>query len=608
MLPRRLEALFTPADADDSPALAAGSVEVGARTLRLESGWCSSFAITGYPAEVGPGWLEPLLTYPGRLDVSLHVEPVAAAVAADQLRKRLARLESGRRADAEHGRLADFDAETATADAYDMATALARGESKLFRFGLYLTVHAPDAEALEAEVAQVRALAASMLLDTQPATFRTLQGWVTASLPLAVDRLAMRRTMDTPAIATAFPFTSPDLPVPAGPHAVVYGANTASSSLVIWDRFTGGLDNHNAVILARSGAGKSYLAKLETLRSLYTGVQVLVIDPENEYQRLADAVGGTCIDLGAPGVHLNPFDLDPSEPDALTRRALFIHTLVAVLLDGDSGGHLDSADRTVLDRAVIAAYQAKGITSDPRTWRRPAPLLADLIDALAADDHDAGPRLAERLAPFVTGSFQALFAGPTTTRPDGHLIVYSLRHLADELKPTGTLLALDAIWRTITNPTTNPDSSRGADPGTNPGTVKPRLVTVDEGWQLLQSEAGAKFLYKLAKSARKHGAGLTVITQDAADVLGSDLGRAVVANAATQILLRQAPQAIDQITTAFGLSAGERAYVLAAGRGQALLTSGTHRAGFCAEASPAEHALITTDPDFLTGADGGEDL
>jgi type IV secretory pathway VirB4 component len=352
------------------------------------------------------------------------------------------------------------------------------------------------------------------------------------------------------------------------------GTNPATRGLVCWDRFT--QPNYNQVILARSGAGKSYLAKLEALRWLYQGVQVLVVDPEREYQRLAEAVGGTTLRLGAPGVHLNPLELG-TEPDALTRRALFCHTLVPVLL----GEALDAAAAAVLDRAAVAAYASQGITSDPRTHHRPPPLLADLTHTLDQDPGPAGRLLAARLASYVTGSFRGLFAQPTSTRPDSHLLVLSLRDLPEELKPVGTLLALDTIWRTVTNPVA----------------PRRRLVVVDEAWTLAQQPAGARFLYRLAKSARKHGCGVSVVTQDAADLLATDLGQAVVANAATQVLLGQAPQALDQLTSAFGLTAGERQRLLAARVGEGLLAGpGGQRAWFAALASPAEHALITTDP------------
>jgi type IV secretory pathway VirB4 component len=559
------------------------AIEIGTRTLTVADGVCASFAITGYPAEVTPGWLEPLLTYPGRIEVAAHIEPTPPTVAADRLRRQLARLESSARSDAEHGRLEDFQATAAADDARSLAAALARGQTKLFRVGLYFTVHARDEEALESECAQVRALASSLLLDTAPATFRPLQG-LTTTLPLGVDSLKMRRTFDTAALAASFPFSSPDLDVPITGTTVLYGVNAASSSLVLWDRWA--LDNHNSVILARSGAGKSYLTKLEVLRSLYAGIEVAVIDPEDEYARLAGAVGGSYISLGTPGVRLNPFDLPAvsSGTDALTRRALFLHTLISVLL----GEPLDPAAKAALDRAIVATYATKGITADPRTWSRPAPLLADLATALRSDAEDPKAReVAARLAPFVSGTHRDLFDGPTTTRPTGHLLVFSLRDLPDELRTAGTLLALDAIWRRVSSP----------------GDRRRRLVVVDEAWLLMRQPDGAKFLFRLAKSARKYWCGLTVVTQDAADLLDTALGQAVVANATTQILLRQAPQAIDAVAAAFNLSAGERQFLLSAPRGQGLLAAGSERVSFQAIASPAEHGVITSDPAELAELD-----
>lgn len=566
------------------------TLRVNAKTLELPGGVCASFAVAGYPREVGAGWLEPLLTYPGRLDVSLHIEPVPPLIAAQRLRRQLARLESASRTDAQRGRLADFAAEAAADDAAELAASLARGYGRLFRAGLYLTIHAHEHEVLEAEVQRVRALAASLLLDAQPTTFRALQGW-TSTLPLGHDTVKVRRAFDTAALAAAFPFTSPDLEPHLADTPVLYGLNAYSSGVVVWDRFA--QDNYNSVTIARSGAGKSYFTKLETLRLLYQGVQVMVVDPEDEYRRLSGAVGGTHIALGAPGVCFNPFDLPQGQgEDTLVRRALFVQTLVTAML----GELPPPVMRAVLDRAVLAAYAARGITSDPRTWKRAAPLLADLtaqLDTMAqseAPDAAHAADLSARLAPYVTGSYRGLFAGPTTTRPDGHLIVFSLRDLPEETRTVGMLLALDAIWRQV------------ADPGDR----RRRLVVVDEAWMLMHQDEGARFLYRLAKSARKHWAGLAVVTQDAADLLSSDLGRAVIANSATQILLRQAPQVADQVAAAFDLTDGEKAFLLAADRGQGLLcgaATGSDRAAFSALASPQEHRLTTTDPAELAELD-----
>jgi TraG P-loop domain/Helicase HerA, central domain len=613
--------------------VAPASLQVGPTWLRVGGDHVATLAVTGYPGEVGPGWLEPLLTWPGRLDVAVHVEPVPAVVAADRLRRQRARLESVQRWTQARGRLSDPGVDASAEAAADLAEQLARGQGHLFRVGIYLTVHAATPRRLQAAVAEVKALAASLLLDTQPATWRAVQGWTT-TLPLGIDSLRLRRTLDTAALAAAFPFTSPDLPPPhpatsdpgaggtrragvggaagSGFGGVVYGVNDASAGIVAWDRWS--QDNQNAVILARSGAGKSFLAKLDVLRSLYTGVQVLVIDPEDEYTRLAAAVGGTVVRLGRPGVHLNPLDPppppppppDPAAPDSagpgdptdtasaggvgerygLNGRVLFASTVADLAVGG-----LSADEVPALDAAVLAAYHGAGINADPRTWARPAPLLADVVTHLRHDrgDPHAGG-LAARLHRYTAGSAAGLFTGATTVRPEGHLVVFSLRDVPDELKPLATLLALDAIWRQVSDPSRR----------------RRRMVVIDEAWQLMRQPVAAGYLYAMAKAARKHWAGLTVITQDAADLLGTDLGQAVVANAATQLLLRQAPQALDPVTEAFGLSEGERAYLATAPQGHALLLAGgTHRVAFHAVASPTEAVLASTSPADLT--DGGGD-
>jgi type IV secretory pathway VirB4 component len=559
------------------------AVEVHARYVAVGSHLAATLVVTGYPADVSPGWLDPLLAYPGRLDIALHVEPVPNAVAADRLRKQRARLESSRRHSFARGRLEDPEGEAAAEDAAELAYRIARGEGRLFRVGLYLTVHAATEAALAEEVAAVRALASSLLVTVQPTTYRALAGWL-ATLPLGLDSLKIRRTMDTAALAACFPFTSPDLPTPVeeggAPAGVLLGLNAVSGAPVFFDRYA--QDNYNSITLARSGAGKSYLTKLELLRLLFTGVQAAVIDPEDEYVPLAEAVGGQVVRLGEPGVRINPFDLPVTEPsrggngDALTRRVLFLHTFLAVLLKTE----LDAEQRAVLDAALLTTYNRAGITADPATWTNQPPVLADLHQVLTDDGGEMASGLAARLAPYVTGSHAGVFNGPTTAHTDGHLVVFALRRLAEEMRAPAILLALEAIWRRVTT-----------------GPARRRLVVVDEAWTLMRHSDGAKFLFRMAKSARRHWCGLAVVTQDADDVLATQLGRAVVANAATAMLLRQAPGAIDQMTDPFHLSRGEREALLTARRGEALLLAGPrHKALLTAVASAKEHALITTDP------------
>jgi type IV secretory pathway VirB4 component len=595
LMPGRRRTTSAPADdllaAGVAAAVGPDSVEVTPRWLRLGQGYTATFAITGYPAVVGAPWLETILSWPGRLDVAIHIDPIRTDTAAKQLSRQRAKLESSRRIDADKGKLGDPGTDAAAEDAAELADRIARGASKLHNTGVYITVHAATTDALAEACAQVRAAAGSVLLDLQPVTHRHLQGWVT-TLPLGTDAIRMRRTLDTQALAAAFPLASPDLPapLPGDPppaNAVLYGVNLVSAGVVMWDRWA--QDNHNSVVLARSGSGKSYLVKLEVLRNLYQGVQIAVVDPEDEYVRLAERVGGTVVQLGAPGVRLNPLDIPAGDrrPDALTRRALFMHTVVAVLVGGsgrDAGmSHLETA---ALDKAIIDTYHQAGITADPNTWDQPAPLLRDLTATLETDDNPAAKTLAARLVPWTRGSFRDVFDGPTTSRPDGHLVVWSLRHLADEVKTVGTLLALDHIWRTIDTPNTG----RGG----RPRAPRRRLVVVDEAWMMLRDRAAAAWLFKMAKAARKRNAGLAVITQDAADVLGSDLGQAVIANSATQILMRQAPQAIDAIAAAFDLTDAERHLLLSARRGEALLVAGSNRVRFEVVASAEEHSLALT--------------
>lgn len=583
MFTRKRSTTTAKAPADPVPAPAA--LEITPTHVRVGDDYAATYAVCGYPAEVGPAWLVPLLSYPGRVTVAVHTEPVPAQIAAPMLTKQRARLESTRRIDAERGKLSDPMVDAAATDAADLAERVARGASKLHHGAVYVTVHGRTLDELHETAAGVRSAAASMLLDLQPATFRHHLGYTT-TLPLGVDQLGMRRIFDTESLAAAFPLASGDLAAPApGQHtsaqAVMYGVNTTSHGVLMWNRWK--QDNHNSVVLARSGAGKSYFVKLEVLRSMYQGVEVAVIDPEDEYTPLAEHVGGTVIQLGAPDVRLNPLDLPvDTELTTLRDQQLAVHTIIKVML-GSAGQEfaIPAAEKGALDRAIPATYEAAGITNDPATWGRPAPLMRDLAATLSADADPAARQMAARLAPWVSGTFKDLFDGASTSRPNGHLVVWSLRHLPDELRTIGTLLTLKHIWGRIDHTAT------GAQP-------TKRLVVIDEAWLLMRDGEGARFLSQMAKQSRKRNAGMTVVTQDAADVLGSNFGLTVVSNAATQVLMRQSTQAIDAVTKAFGLTGGEARLLLSAGRGEGLLVAGRSRVPFRSQASGSEHQIAVT--------------
>ncbi len=551
------------------------ALEVDRDCVRTGEVWHRPLAVIGYPREVDEGWLAPLLAAAGELDLAVHIEPVSPVIAAERLRRQRARLESTRRLDADRGRLIDPTLAAAAEDAEQLAASLARGESRLFRSGLYLRVSAASREQLEERTARVRALCASMLLHVVPATFRAYEGWL-STLPLGTDRLRLLRTFDTPALAAGFPFASADPPLEE--DGVLYGLAESGAPVLI-DRFA--RSNFNSVELAYSGAGKSYAAKLEALRLLYQGVQVFILDPEDEYHRLCTAVGGAYLPLTGPNaVALNPLDLPVGEtPRALDERILFLADLIELLAGGLDGGEI-----AVLDRAARAAYQHAGITTDPATHRRPAPLLADLVTALETES-ETGRRVAERLSPYATGSHSSLFDRPTSVQPDSHLVCFSLRGLPERMRAPALMLALDGIWRLLEGP------------------LRRRIVLVDEAWDLMRDtpqsgrEApGARFLFRLAKKARKRWTGLTTITQDPGDLLDSPLGQAVVNNASQHLLLRQSPQAINRVGEAFALTKGERSYLLRCPVGHGLLLTGEQRIPLQVKASAAEHQLVTSDP------------
>lgn len=607
---------------DDVSPTASG-VLVESSYIQVGEGYAATLVVTGYPAQVGPAWLEALLAHPARIDVAIHVDPVPPVLAAPMLKRRRARLESTRRLDNDHGRLGDPLVEATAADAAALAERVARGASKLFRVGIYVTVHARTLNELREACDGVRATAASILLETAPATFRHLHGYTT-TLPLGVDRLGVSRVLDTAALAAAFPFASSDVPAPAPGERptstpVLYGVNTNSTGVLMWDRWAG--DNHNSVVLARSGAGKSYFVKLDVLRNLYQGVTVSVIDPEDEYAALAHMVGGRLIQLGTPGARINPLALPPGDrrPDALQRRTVMLHTVISMML----GAVPSPPQQAALDRAIPATYRTAGITHDPTTWTRRPPSLKDLADTLTAQNDADSKDLAKRLHPWTHGSFADLFNEPDTTQaspdttqvssgtaqgtpdsaataPDGAsaaaLTVWSLRHLPDEVRTVVTYLVLSTIWQDIDRPDPGvPDGPARSRSNHRDGARRRRhLVVVDEAWLLLRDGEGAKFLNRMAKAARKRAAGLTVVTQDAADVLGSDLGLAVVSNSAVQILMRQAPQAIDAVQTAFALTGGEARMLLNAPRGEGLFLAGTTRVAFRALAAPEEARVAQT--------------
>jgi type IV secretory pathway VirB4 component len=438
---------------------------------------------------------------------------------------------------------------------------------------------------------KIESILGQQLVYSKPASSQQEQG-LNSTVPQFMDQLQIRRNMNTGAISTSFPFTSADLTQDNG---ILYGINMHNSGLVIFDRFT--LENGNAVVFAKSGAGKSFTVKLEALRSMMLGTEVFIIDPENEYQRMCEAVGGAYVRLSLNSVtRINPFDLpqviDTEEADnALRSNLITLHGLLRLMMGGAQaqmqaqGGAISMpalapSEEADLDAALIETYAKAGITNDPLTHTSVPPTINDLYDTLLHMG-GTGPQLAQRLRKYTSGTFAGIFSQQSNININNPMVVFNIRDLEDELRPVAMYIVLNYIWNK-----TKSDQKR-------------RLLVVDEAWQLMKYEDSANFLFSLAKRARKYNLGITTITQDVEDFMGSRMGRAIVANSSMQILLKQSASAVDVLADVFKLTSEERKRLSQFPVGQGLFFAGQNHVHIQITASPTETTLITTNPEQI---------
>ncbi len=536
-------------------------------------------ALTEYPRYVHPNWLSNLIDFDHAMDVSLHVEPLDSTAAIRSLTHKLVELQSSRMLDARSGKIASIEREVAFEDVERLRDAIQRGEERVFSASLYLCLRAPTAMALDELTRRVEAVLSSMLASSRAALYEMLPGFLSC-LPAGQDHLGRCRNLDTTSVATMIPFSSSALSMERG---ILYGVSVHNNSLVIFDPFSRELENANKVVFAKSGAGKSYACKVEALRALMLGIEYYVIDPEDEYRRVSDAVGGQYVRLAGTSAHrINPFDLSrPGQPsgngsrDPLAERALALQGLLGLML-AERGSSLGQRETGALDAALYETYQRAGITRDPRTHSRAAPVLRDLSAVLRETGDRHG--LADRLERYVDGSLGQIFSSPTSVDLDRPFVVFNVRDLEPELRPLGVYLIADYIWQQVR-------TSR-----------RPRMLLIDEAWSLMQHEEGARFLSSMARQARKHYLGLTTVTQDVEDFLGSPEGHTVLANSSVQLLMRQDSSTIEAVERTFRLSSGEREFLLSCRKGEGLFFARGNHVALRVEASPLEHALSTTDP------------
>ena len=578
--------------------IAPSSIELQSGYFRLGTRYARTYYVYGYPRQIYTGWLSSMVNLDEVMDLSMYIYPVESQVVLDNLRKKVTQLEAGIQIDNEKGRVRDPAKQAAIQDAEEMRDKLQVGEERFFRFGLYFTIYANSLDELEFVAHKVESMLGQQLVFSKPASSQQEQG-LNSTVPQFTDQLQIRRNMSTGALSTSFPFTSADL---SQDNGILYGINMHNSGLVIFDRFS--LENGNSVVFAKSGAGKSFTVKLEALRSLMFGTEIFIIDPENEYQRMCDAVAGAYVRLSLSSTtRINPFDLpqviDTEEADnALRSNLITLHGLLRLMMGGAQaqliGGNtsmmpaLSPVEESDLDAALIETYAKAGITNDPLTHTSTPPTIADLYDTLLHMG-GTGPQLSQRLRKYTTGTFAGIFSQQSNININNPLVVFNIRDLEDELRPVAMYIVLNYIWNK-----TKSDQKR-------------RILIVDEAWQLMKYEDSANFLFSLAKRARKYNLGITTITQDVEDFMGSRMGRAIVANASMQFLLKQSPSAVDVLADVFKLTAEERKRLSQFPVGQGLFFAGQNHVHIQVVASPTETGLITTNPEQvqqLTQAQG----
>lgn len=577
--------------------IAPSSIEFFSTHFQIGTRYARTYYVFGYPRQIYTGWLSGLVNLDEVMDLSIYVYPVESQVVLENLRKKVTQLEAGLQIDSEKGRVRDPGKQAAILDAEEMRDKLQVGEERFFRFGLYFTIYAGSLDELEFVSHKVESMLGQQLVYSKAATSQQEQG-LNSVIPQMTDQLQIRRNMSTGAISTSFPFTSADL---SQDNGILYGINMHNSGLVIFDRFS--LENGNSVVFAKSGAGKSFTVKLEALRSLMFGTEIFIIDPENEYERMCDAVAGAYVRLSLNSTtRINPFDLpqvvDSEEADnALRSNLITLHGLLRLMMGGAQsqmlGGNsalvpaLSPVEEADLDAALIDTYAKAGITQDPLTHSSTPPTIADLYDTLLHMG-GTGPQLAQRLRKYTSGTFAGIFSQQSNINVNNPLVVFNIRDLEDELRPVAMYIVLNYIWNKTK------------------GDQKKRILIVDEAWQLMKYEDSANFLFSLAKRARKYNLGITTITQDVEDFMGSRMGRAIVANASMQILLKQSSSAVDVLSDVFKLTEEEKKRLGQFPVGQGLFFAGQNHVHIQVVASPTETGLITTNPQQVQAMKQGD--
>lgn len=561
--------------------IAPSIIEVDFDSIRINDTYFRTLFVIGYPRYVSSNWLSPLISFDHSLTISMFIYPEDSGAILKDLKKKIAEMEATINSDLKRGKAVDPSVQIALDDALSLQSELAKGAERFFQFGLYFTIPSKSKEKLDQITNEVESSLGSLLIISKHATLQMEDGFK-STLPIFKDGLNVKRNMDTTSLASTFPFSTASLTANKG---VLYGINEHDGSLVIFDRFS--LENANSVVLAKSGAGKSFMIKLEAIRSLMFDTEVIAIDPEGEYPELAEVYGGETISFSFDSpVKINPFDLSQIATEGeneLSLKILSLHALMRVIM-----GEISPEEDAILDRALVETYRQKGITPEPETQTREPPLMEDLYKVLIGMEEEKARLLADRLEKFIKGSLAGIFNQKSNLKIENSFTVFNIRDLESNLRPIAMFMILDYVWTKIKR------------------NLKKRIMIVDEAWHLMQHRDSAAYLYGIAKRARKYYLGLTTITQDVEDFLETDHGKAIITNSSIQILLKQSPAAVDKIADTFYLSGGEKNFLLSADVGEGLFFAGQSHVAIKVVASPEEYELVTTSPQDIVDRKKGD--
>jgi conjugal transfer ATP-binding protein TraC len=556
--------------------IAPSSISITSDHIKLGEKLVKSFFIFSYPRYLSAAWTLPLINLSKKMDISFFIHPSDSGTILKQLRRRVTEVQAEINERTEKGLIRDPQLETAYQDIENLRDRIQTAQERMFKLGIYLNIYEDTPEQLKETENVLRSMLESRLIYIKPSLHQQKESFISTS-PYGDDLMFINTSMNTEPLSSIFPFVSFDL---SSNDGILYGVNIHNNSLVLFDRFS--LENANMTVFAKSGSGKSYFVKLEALRSLMMGVDVMVIDPENEYKFLSETVGGSFVNVSLSSPHhINPFDLplpreDEEPADVLRSNVINLVGLFRVMLQG-----LTPEEDSLIDKAITETYAIKDITidTDPSEWNKRVPLMQDFETVL--EGMVGTESLVQKIKKFTRGSYAEFFNNYTNVDTNKKFVSFGIRDMEDELRPIAMFIIMRYIWNKIREE------------------LKQRILIVDEAWWLMKDENSASFLFGIAKRARKYWLGLTTITQDVGDFMKSKYGKPIVTNSSLQLLMKQSPATVDVVQKTFNLTEEEKYLLLEASVGEGIFFAGQKHVGIQVTASYTEDQIITTSPEQI---------